>query len=106
MKNWTFSYWRRRLCSIKISNISYIEEKDRGRSELFNQVKMAASRRTCQWPGCVLGEDGEAYQMMENLSTQELVLKDLEVHTSIHVARVFTVMGNNAMKLEWPTIKD
>ena len=43
---------------------------------------------------------------MESLTTQELVLKDLEVHTSIHVTGVSTTTGNKAMKLEHSTIKD
>ena len=43
----------------------------------------AANRRTCQYPGCNLGEGGEAYTTIEGLPTQELVLKDLELHISM-----------------------
>ena len=53
-----------------------------------------------------MGEDGEAYKTMENLSTQELMLKDMELHNSIHLAGLSAVMGNKATKLECPTIKD
>ena len=42
-----------------------------------------ATKRTCQYPGCTLGEEGGAYTTMEGLSTQELVLKDLELHISM-----------------------
>ena len=37
---------------------------------------------------------------------QELVLKDLEIHTSIHVAGTFMVTGNKAMEIEEPTVRD
>ena len=44
--------------------------------------------------------------MVEGLTTHELVLRDMEVHMSIHVAGVTAVTGNKAMKLEQPMIKD
>jgi len=39
-----------------------------------------AVRRQCQVPGCSLGEGGEPYTTLEGLSSQENVLKDLELH--------------------------
>ena len=42
-----------------------------------------ATRRTCQYPGCNLGDDGAAYITMEGIQTQESVLKDLELHLSM-----------------------
>ena len=39
-----------------------------------------ATRRTCQVAGCSHGEDGEPYRTLEGLSTQDAVLKDLELH--------------------------
>ena len=43
----------------------------------------AATRRKCQFPGCNVGDDGEAYMTMEGLSTQDSVLKDLELHVTM-----------------------
>ena len=46
---------------------------------------MPATRRTCQWPGCASGEAGATYTTLEGLSTQDSVLKDLELHiTMVH----------------------
>ena len=42
-----------------------------------------ATRRTCQCPGCSSGTDGGPYQTLEGLSTQESVLKDLELHLAM-----------------------
>ena len=42
-----------------------------------------ATRRTCQCPGCSSGIDGGPYQTLEGLSTQESVLKDLELHLAM-----------------------
>ena len=39
-----------------------------------------AARRKCQRPGCTLGDDGGPYVTLDGLSTQESVLKDLELH--------------------------
>ena len=39
-----------------------------------------ALKRTCQVAGCNFGEDGTAYTTLEGLSTQDSVLKDLELH--------------------------
>ena len=44
---------------------------------------MPATRRLCQFPGCVSGEDGSPYKTLDGLSTQELVLKDLELHLAM-----------------------
>lgn len=51
-----------------------------------------ATRRTCQYPGCNLGDDGAAYITMEGIQTQESVLKDLELHLSMAQGRVLTVV--------------
>ena len=42
-----------------------------------------ATRRNCQYPGCNQGDDGGPYITMEGLSTQESVLKDLELHIAM-----------------------
>ena len=42
-----------------------------------------AARRTCQWPGCTSGEDQTPYMTLEGISTQESVLKDLELHLAM-----------------------
>ena len=42
-----------------------------------------ANPRKCQVPGCSSGPDGAAYWTMDGLSTQEHVLKDLELHVSM-----------------------
>ena len=42
-----------------------------------------ASRRNCQVSGCSGGENGGPYCTLEGLSTQDLVLKDLELHLSM-----------------------
>ena len=70
-----------------------------------------ATRRTCQYPGCNLGEDGEAYTTMEGLSTQELVLKDIELHISMaHTApgpsRSGTGAGQNPGSDVKPDVSD
>ena len=39
-----------------------------------------ALKRTCQVAGCNYGEGGGAYTTLEGLSTQDSVLKDLELH--------------------------
>ena len=44
---------------------------------------MAPARRTCQWAGCSLGDAGAPYITLEGLSTQESVLKDLELHLAM-----------------------
>ena len=41
-----------------------------------------------------MGENRDVYQMLESLNTHELVLKDLEVHTLIHIARIAASIGN------------
>ena len=41
---------------------------------------MPATRRTCQVPGCTLGDAGAAYSTLDGLATQDSVLKDLELH--------------------------
>ena len=51
-----------------------------------------AARRTCQCPGCSLGETGGPYITLDGLSTQESVLKDLE----LHIAMVHGVGGGGA----------
>ena len=43
---------------------------------------------------------------MENSTTQELVLKNLELCTSIHVTGIFAMVGNDVMEQEQSTIKD
>ena len=53
-------------------------------SKQYRGLVMApATRRTCQYPGCNLGDDGAAYITMEGIQTQESVLKDLELHLSM-----------------------
>ena len=42
-----------------------------------------ATRRSCQWAGCCSGDSGEPYMTLEGLSTQEAVLKDLELHLAM-----------------------
>ena len=42
-----------------------------------------AARRTCQCPGCALGDEGGPYVTLEGLATQESVLKDLELHLAM-----------------------
>ena len=42
-----------------------------------------ATRRTCQYPGCEFGESGAPYITLEGLSTQDSVLKDLELHITM-----------------------
>jgi len=42
-----------------------------------------ATRRTCQCPGCNLGDGGAPYTTLEGLATQDSVLKDLELHISM-----------------------
>ena len=42
-----------------------------------------AIRRICQVPGCSLGDDGVPYVTQEGLSTQDSVLKDLELHLAM-----------------------
>ena len=64
------------------------------------------NRRQCQWPECNYGDDDSAYQKVEGLATHELVLRDIEVHMQIHVAGVTAAMGNKAVKLKRPKIKD
>ena len=59
-------------------------------------ARMSPNRRTCQFPGCTMGEDGGAYKTMENLESQEMVLKDLEIHLSIRLAGVSAMTGNEA----------
>ena len=44
---------------------------------------MPATRRSCQYPGCNLGDAGAAYCTMDGLSTHEAVLRDLELHVSM-----------------------
>ena len=55
-----------------------------------------AVRRTCQVPGCSAGEEGGAYTTLEGLSTQDSVLKDLELHISmVHPMLTSTKAGTN-----------
>ena len=50
-------------------------------------------RRQCQWPECNYGDSGGAYQMVEGLTTHELVLRDMEVHIHIHVTDITAAMA-------------
>ena len=52
-----------------------------------------ATRRTCQVVGCTLGEDGQPYKTLEGLSTQDAVLKDLELHCGMTHPNIY--LGGN-----------
>ena len=53
-----------------------------------------ATRRVCQWAGCTFGDSGGPYMTLEGLSTQEAVLKDLELHLAMaHGFGQGTAMG-------------
>ena len=58
---------------------------------------MVATRRSCQYPGCSLGVDGAPYITQEGLSTQDSVLKDLELHiTMVHAPAQAARSGGGA----------
>ena len=38
------------------------------------------ARRRCQYPKCIIGQDGGSYITQEGLTTNDNVLKDLELH--------------------------
>ena len=44
---------------------------------------MPLYRRTCEFPGCALGDDGGAYKTKEDLDSEELVFKDMKLHVEI-----------------------
>ena len=58
----------------------------------------AATRRTCQAPGCSLGENGAPYITQDGLSTQESVLRDLELHVSMAHSNRGAYQANNDVK--------
>ena len=55
-----------------------------------------AVRRTCQVPGCDAGDNGDSYSTLEGLSTQDSVLKDLELHIAmVHPASLSSKVNNS-----------
>ena len=53
-----------------------------------------ATRRKCQVAGCDHGDDGQPYLTLDGLSTQDSVLKDLELH--INMAHPGSIPGKNS----------